>query len=128
MSQLAYPLFVVVALKLLFRLRALYFAEHVIFALHILACVFLSFVVLWPVYFLFARWARARSLSTAAYFAIAAASMLAYLVVAERRAYSEPWLAASAKSVVIFLVYFVTSAMFGLATLLLAVSHVRAAG
>ncbi|CAA9235145.1 MAG: hypothetical protein AVDCRST_MAG42-1781 [uncultured Chthoniobacterales bacterium] len=45
-----------------------------------------------------------------------------------RRAYSEPWLAASAKSAVIFLVYFVTSAVSLLATLLLAVSRTSAAG
>ncbi len=71
------------ALKLLFGRRALYFAEHLIFALHVLARVFLSFVVLWPVYFLFgARGEGAITQFTAAYFAIAAAPivwMLAYL-------------------------------------------------
>ena len=37
MSQVVYPLFVALTLKLLFRRRGLYFAEHLIFALHVLA-------------------------------------------------------------------------------------------
>ena len=132
MSQLAYPLFVALALKLLFRRRGLYFAEHLIFSLHILACVFLSFVVLWPAYFLFGAGGHGTITQfSGAYFAIAAVStvwLLAYLILAVRRAYAEGWIVASLKSIVIFLVYFVTSALFVSATLLVAVSRARGAG
>jgi Protein of unknown function (DUF3667) len=45
MSQVVYPLFVGLALKLLFLRRGLYFAEHLIFALHVLAFMFFSFAL-----------------------------------------------------------------------------------
>lgn len=46
MSQLVYPLLIALALKILFARRGHLFAEHLIFALHALAFVFLSSVVM----------------------------------------------------------------------------------
>ena len=53
MSQVIYPLFVALALMLLFRRRGPYFAEHLIFALHVLAFTFLISALLWPAFALF---------------------------------------------------------------------------
>ena len=127
MSQLAYPLFVALALKLLFIRRRFYFAEHLIFSLHVLAFVFLSFVILWPLYFLaIAPGQNTGSLFTIAYVAPTiggAVWMLIYLVLALRRAYRENWLRASIAATVVFAVYFVASVAFATASLLLAVAR-----
>ena len=130
MSQLSYPLVVGLALKLLFLRRRLYFAEHLIFALHVLAFVFLSFAILWPVYFLaIAPAQNSGNTITPAYFASTAAGlvwMLVYLVLALRRAYGDNWLRASIKAAVVFAVYFVASTTFATASLLLAIARTQA--
>ena len=127
MSQLAYPLVVALALKLLFVRRQLYFAEHLIFALHVLAFVFLSFAILWPVYFLAVAPAQNSGGSiTPSYFASTALGlvwMLIYLVLALRRAYGDSWLRASIKAAVVFAVYFVAATAFATASLLLAIGR-----
>ena len=127
MSQLAYPLFVALALKLLFIRRRFYFAEHLIFSLHVLAFVFSSFVILWPIYFLaIAPVQSTGSLFTIAYVAPTiggAMWMLIYLVFALRRAYRDNWLRASIAAAVVFAVYFVASVAFATAGLLLAIAR-----
>ena len=126
MSQLAYPLVVALALKLLFLRRRLYFAEHLIFALHVLGFVFLSFLILWPVYFLLITPAQnIGSPFTVGYLAPTAAGivwMLIYLLLALRRAYGGSWLRASIAAAVVFVVYFVASVAFATASLLLAIA------
>ena len=117
MSQVAYPLFVAVALKLLFRRRGLYFAEHLIFALHLLAFTFLTSSLAWPFYALFGVQASVESL-TAASVVITAGSIgwtVVYLVLAMRRAYAERWRPALIKSGVVYLTYFLVSMFFPVA-------------
>src|SRR5687767_13831822 len=91
MSQIVYPLFVALALKLILRRRGLYFAEHLIFALHVLAFVFLSFVIVWPFLAFFGFQASMENY-TPAYWMITTGSlawMAVYLLFALRRAYAE---------------------------------------
>ena len=132
MSQLAYPLIIALTLKLLFVRRQQFFAEHLIFALHVLAFVFLSSVVMWPFYFFFGPSARAAgSPFTPVYFALTATSAawtIAYVLLALRRAYGDRWMPAAARSVAVFVVYFVTATALTVAALALAISHARTAG
>ena len=96
MSQVIYPLFVALTLKLLFRRRGLYFAEHLIFSLHVLAFTFLTTALLWPAYALFGLRTSTETF-TAASVLITAGSMVwtgVYLLLSMRRAYAEPWLPA----------------------------------
>ena len=122
-SQLLYPLFVALTLKALFRRRDLYFAEHLVFALHVLGFLFLSFVIVWPFYFL----VGVRDASSAfppGYIFITAASMVwtaVYLMLALRRAYGTTWVVAVVKGLVTFLAYFVASMICLWAGLLLAI-------
>lgn len=130
MSQLIYPLFVALALKLLFRRRGLYFAEHLIFALHVLAFSFLTSALLWPVYAVFGLRSSTEPF-TAASVLITAGSVVwtgAYLLLAMRRAYAEPWLPALIKGPVVFLIYFLTAMFFIYAVLGLAIAFTRGAG
>lgn len=130
MSQIVYPLFVALALKLLLRRRGLYFAEHLIFALHILAFMLLSFALQWPLLVLFGIQSGAGQY-TAAYIWIslgAVAWMIAYLFLALRRAYEEPWLAALLKSAVILLTYLLTSMLFMSAAFALAIALTKRGG
>ena len=131
MSQLAYPLVVALALKLLFLRRQLYFAEHLIFALHVLAFVYLAFAILWPLYFLAVSPAQnSGNPLSPAYVASTAAGflwMLVYLVVALRRAYGDNWLRASIYATLVFAVYFVASTALATASLLLAIARTQAA-
>jgi hypothetical protein len=130
MSQVIYPLFVALTLKLLFRRRSLYFAEHLIFALHVLAFSFLLSALLWPVYALFGLRTSTETF-TAASVLIMAASIVwtgLYLLLAMRRAYAEPWLPAVIKSAVVFLTYSLTSMVFVYAVLGLAIAFTRGAG
>lgn len=123
MSQVAYPLFVALALKLLFHRRRLYFAEHLIFALHLLAFTFLTSSLAWPFYALFGVQASVESLTTASV-GITAGSIgwtVVYLVLAMRRAYAERWLPALIKSGVVYLTYSLTLMFFLSAALALAV-------
>lgn len=130
MSQVVYPLFLALALKLLFRRRRLYFAEHLIFALHVLAFLFLSSAALWPLFVLFGIHASVAQYSTT--FLVLTAASLAwvgvYLILAIRRAYSESWVAAILKGTVVFLTYNVTAILFMLGLFLLAVSITRRGG
>ena len=127
MSQIAYPLFVALALKLLLRRRRLYFAEHLIFALHVLAFMMLSFAIVWPLFVVFGIQVSDR----AAYTVISVGSltwMVVYLFVALRRAYAEPWPAAVIKSAVILLTYILTSMLFMSATFAVAIALTRRGG
>lgn len=113
-SQVAYPLFVALALKLILRRRGLYFAEHLIFALHVLAFLFFSFVVMWPLFVPFGIHTSVEQ-SSPAYLLISVAAFVwvgVYLVFALRRAYSESWVAAIFKSAIVFLTYMLTSIFF----------------
>lgn len=126
MSQVIYPLFVALALKLLFRRRSLYFAEHLIFALHLLAFTFLSLALLWPVFALFGL-----QPSTATYALITAGQVVwtvVYVLLAMRRAYAERWLPTVIKSAIVFLTYFLTTMFFFYAVLGLAIAFTRGAG
>ncbi len=130
MSQIVYPLFVALALKLLLRRRGLYFAEHLVFALHILAFVFLSFVIEWPFLALFGLQISVENY-TSAFWVITISSlvwMVSYLLFALRRAYAEPWFAAIVKGAVVFATYMVTSTLFIFGTLTLAVKHTTRGG
>jgi hypothetical protein len=127
MSQIAYPIFVALALKLLFRRRGFYFAEHLIFALHLLGFVFLSLSLLWPVYALF-RLQTSSETFTPSYILITVGSITwtaVYLFLAMRRAYAERWLPALSKSAVVYLTYFLTSTVFQYAALVLAIALSR---
>lgn len=117
-SQFAYPLVLALALKLMLRRRGLYFAEDLIFALHVLAFIFLSSALLWPFKVLLGM----QTLSYTILHAVAWVWAFAYLLLALRRAYAEPWLPAVIKSVVLFLTYFATLAFFILGTLALAIA------
>ncbi|HYJ04659.1 MAG TPA: DUF3667 domain-containing protein [Chthoniobacterales bacterium] len=130
MTQVIYPLFVALGLMLLLRRRRFYFAEHLIFALHLLAFVFLSLSLLWPVYALF-RLQTSPEIFTPSYILFTVGSIAwtaVYLLLAMRRAYAEPWLPTVIKSAVVYLTYFLTSMIFMSATLALAVALTRRAG
>jgi hypothetical protein len=128
-SQVVYPLFVALALKLLYLRRRLHFAEHLIFAFHVLAFVFLSACVVWPFY-LFAGSDPSSAQFAPSHLLLTGGSLIwtaLYLVFALRRAYAAPWLSAFAKAAVVFLTYFITSILFMAATLTLALSLTSAA-
>ena len=129
-SQVVYPLFVALALKLLYRRRGMYFAEHLVFAFHVVAFVFLSSCLVWPLYFVFGL-KQPLAQSAPLYLLFTAATLVwtaLYLIFALRRAYAERWLPSVTKAAVVFLTYFVTSILFLLATLGLAISLTRGAG
>jgi hypothetical protein len=130
LSQLAYPLFVALALKFLLRRRGLYFAEHLIFALHVLAFLFFSFAALWPLFLLFGIQTSVEQYSVP-YLAITVVSFLwvaIYLILALRRAYGESWVAAILKSTVVFLTYIVTTIFFMRVLIALAIDLTRRGG
>ena len=118
------------ALKLLFRRRGLYFAEHLILALHVLAFSFFTTALLWPVYAVFGLRTSTEPF-TAASVLITAGSILwtgVYLLLAMRRLYAERWLAAVIKSAVVFLTYSLASMFFIFGVLWLAIAFTRGAG
>jgi len=130
LSQVVYPLFVALTLMILLRRRRLFFAEHLIFALHILAFLFLSFVIFWPAFLLFGIRTTADQY-TPAFLAVSGGSLIwtsVYLLLALRRAYGEGWVAATIKSILVFITYMVTSMAFMSATLALAIAITRRAG
>lgn len=99
-SQFAYPLVLALALKLMLRRRGLYFAEHLIFALHVLAFIFLSIALVWPFKVLLGM----QTLDYTILRTVVWAWMSVYLVLALRCAYAEPWFPAVIKSAV-FLIF-----------------------
>lgn len=118
MSQFAYPLVVALALKLLLRRRGLYFAQHLIFALHALAFIFLSSSLLWPFKVLF-------GIQTSFYTIVSTVFLtwpIVYCLLALRRAYAEPWLAAVIKGCIVFLIFFATYGFLTIAMLALALT------
>ncbi len=130
LSQVIYPLFVALALMIFLRRRRLFFAEHLIFALHILAFLFLSFVIFWPAFLLFGIRTTVDQY-TPAFLAVSGGSLIwtaVYLLLALRRAYGEGWVAATIKSILVFMTYMVTSMAFMSATLALAIAITRRAG
>lgn len=100
-SQFAYPLVLALALKLMLRRQRLYFAEHLIFALHVLAFIFLSSALLWP----FKVLVGMESLVCTILRTVVWAWMSVYLVLALRCAYAEPWFPAIIKSAILYLIY-----------------------
>lgn len=130
MSQVIYPLFLALTLKLLFRRRGLYLAEHLIFALHVLAFSFLTTALLWPVYAVFGLRTSTTAVTTASVL-ITAGSIVwtaVYLLLAMRRAYGEPWLAALLKAAVVFVSYFLTAMFFVYTALWVAIAFARRGG
>lgn len=114
MSQILYPLAVALALQVLLRRHRLYFTEHLVFALHVVAFMFLSVVVLWPLFLLFGIRTTVDQLTTS-YLVITAGSMIwtaSYALLALRRAYGETWMASIVKGTVIFLTYMITFFLF----------------
>ena len=112
-SQLLYPLVVALALKLLFWRTGRYFAEHLIFALHLLVFMLFATLLMWPLYFVLRLGdPSAPSLSSPVYVAITAVSsiwLVAYLILALRRTYDAGWAAAAVKGAVVFAAYFLAS-------------------
>ena len=107
--------------------RGLYFAEHLIFSLHVLAFTFLTTALLWPAYALFGLRTSTETF-TAASALITVGSIVwtgVYLLFAMRRAYAEPWLPAVFKSAVVFLIYSLISMFFIYAMLGLAIAFTR---
>jgi len=100
-SQFAYPLVLALALKLMLRRRRLYFAEHLIFTLHVLAFIFLCSALLWPFKVLLGM----QTLVYTILRIVVWAWMSVYLVLALRRAHAEPWFPAIIKSAVLYLIY-----------------------
>ncbi|HSH39640.1 MAG TPA: hypothetical protein VK993_12740 [Chthoniobacterales bacterium] len=129
-SQLVYPLVVALALKLLFLRRGFYLAEHLIFALHVLAFTFLSIVLLWPGYFVFGIQPKAATgASVERYLMITALSVIwtaAYLTLALRRAYDDSWAVALLNGLVIFVIYLSASLICTSAGLVVAIRRVAA--
>lgn len=128
-SQIAYPLFVAVILKLLLRRRGLYFAEHLIFALHVLAFMLASSALLWPLFAVVGiQPAAYRFLPVVLLTTVSAAWGVAYLILALRRAYAEPWSAAIFKSGAVFLSYLIVSTIFMFGLLKVAIEVTERAG
>lgn len=130
LSQPAYPLFVALALKLLLRRRTLYFAEHLIFALHTLAFMLFSFAVTWPLFPLLGIQPSQEPFSPV-YLLVTIAWLIwmtAYVVLALRRAYGEGWLAALVKGAIVLITYFAASFFFMFVTLGLAIALTRRGG
>ena len=128
-SQVVYPLFVALALKLLYFRRRLHFAEHLVFAFHVLAFVFLSACVVWPLYLFVGSDPSSGQFATG-HLLLTGASLIwtaLYLVFALRRVYAARWLPAFAKAAVVFVTYFVTSILFMAVTLTIAISLTDAA-
>jgi hypothetical protein len=123
-SQFVHPLLVALALKLLFRRRRLYFAEHLIFALHILAFISLSYLVTWPFSVLFGIQTSPGNIVLA----VTLAWTAVYFLLALRRAYAEPWLAAVIKGATIFILTYIASVLVTFAALALAITLTKAAG
>lgn len=124
-SQFVHPLLVALALKLLLRRRRLYFAEHLIFALHFLAFISLFYLVTWPFYVLFGiQTSTPANIVTGVSVAWAAV----YFVLALRRAYTEPWLAAVIKGATIFILTYIASVLVTFAALVLAMTLTQVAG
>lgn len=123
-SQFVDPLLAALALKLIFRRRRLYFAEHLIFALHVLAFISLSYLVTWPFDVLFGIQTSPGTILTAVSLAWAAV----YSVLALRRAYAESWLAAVIKGFTIYFLIGIASVLVWVAALVLAIKITKAAG
>lgn len=123
-SQFVHPLLVALTLKLLFRRRRLYFAEHLIFALHILAFISLSYLVTWPFSVLFGIQTSPGNIVLS----VTLAWTAVYFLLALRRAYAEPWLAAVIKGATIFFLTYIASVLVTFAALALAITLTKAAG
>ena len=123
MSQLAYPFFVALALKCLFLRRKFFFTQHLVFALHLLAFMFFSISLFWPIYFALGVKPSFDHL-TPAYVLLTLASIVwtaGYLFLALRRAYGEGRLAAALKGAAVYVIYFVASMVFLWLTFTLAI-------
>ena len=124
-SQIVYPLVVALALKLLFRHRGMYFAEHLVFAFHLLAFLLLSWCLAWPLYLIIGGNNTISHFSTGSVLLTfgSLAWMGLYLVFAVRRAYGERWLFSIAKAAVVFATYLCGSFLVMVAALTLAISR-----
>ena len=130
-SQLLYPLLVALTLKLLFLRHGRYFAEHLIFALHLLVFTLFAMLVMWPLYFLLRLGDQSvPSLTSPVYMGFTAASTLwiaAYMMLALLRAYDASWAAAVVKGAVVFFVYVLVSMVCVMGAVFLAVVSVNSA-
>ena len=113
-SQIIYPLLVAAMLKILFWKQRRYYVEHLIFALHFLALLFLSTIVLWPLY------AVVGIKMTQGYFAVSVLAVLwpvVYLIFALRRVYQPSWVVATLKGFLLYLGYFFATTVITLLAL-----------
>lgn len=113
-SQIIYPLLVAALLKVFFWKRRRYYVEHLIFALQFLAFVYLSIIVLWPLY------AAAGLKMTLGYFAVSAVYVLwqvIYLILALRRVYQPSLVIATLKGSLLYIGYFFASIVITLLAL-----------
>ena len=124
-SQIVYPLVVALSLKLLYRRRGMYFAEHLVFAFHLLAFLLLSWCLAWPLYLVVGGNETISHFSTGYVLLTlgALAWMALYLVYAVRRAYRDRWLFSIAKAAVVFVTYLSASFLVMVAALMLAISR-----
>jgi uncharacterized protein DUF3667 len=117
-SQIIYPLVVAGLLKILFWKKRRYYVEHLIFALHFLALLYLSTIALWPLY------ALVGVKFTPGYFAVtvlAVAWPMVYGIIAVRRVYEQSWLIASLKGLLLYFGYFLATTVITLAALSIAI-------
>jgi hypothetical protein len=128
-SQFIHPLFAALALKLLLRRRRLYFAEHLIFALHVLAFTSLVTLVMWPFWFLFGIQTSVEHHTPANIVAVVSLAWPAvYFLLALRRAYAEPWLAAIIKGSTIYFLTYIAAVLVTFAALALAITLAKGVG
>ena len=130
MSQLAYPFFVALALKLLFVRRPFYLTQHIVFALHVLAFAFLSQAIVWPLYVALGLKPTMTRIDPA-YLLLTAGTFLwtsAYFFLALRRTYGERALSAATKTVIVFITYIVTASALLLGTFAVALAVTSRSG
>jgi hypothetical protein len=128
-SQLIYPLVIAAALKLLMMRRRLHFGEHAIFSVHVVAFILLSYLLVWPLYFLARlRTEEALTFSSPLYLGITVFSVAwpaVYVVLGLRRAYATSWLAAVARGAVLFVLYVAVTVLVTYGALALAFEESR---
>ena len=122
-SQILYPLLVAAMLKVFFWKERRYYVEHLIFALHFLALVYLSTIALWPLYLLVGVKV------TPGYLAVSALAVgwpLVYSIAAMRRVYNQSLLVATLKGFLLYLGYFFAATVIALGALGLAMTTTSA--
>lgn len=116
-SQIIYPFLVAAMLKVFFWKKRRYYVEHLIFALHFLALAYLATIVLWPLY------AVVGIKMTPGYFAVSVLFVLwqsVYLIFALRRVYQSSWVGAILKGILLYVAYFLATAVITMVAVFLA--------